>query len=370
MQKIITSIVTNPAKSKMKSCDKVHLSDLESNLWGMHIKLDLDFLDKLLKSSSKNKNYFIDKGFVSKIGCGYNKNRKRCLTFYTWFNKGKAMSFLTLSKIIKLSNYSFDGMEKYVVAVAFGRTGKKVFIKFPIEINKGLGNIVGHILGDGSIGRRDKAVFYSNSNIELLKEFRNHMKSIFGIEPRIWVQEKPNFGKTKWMKRIPELRDIPNGHNVGLFYPKVCGVILQAIFGKFANGKHKCITEQIKNSNKQFKIGLLRSFFDDEGSVSCDSYTIRYHQDKKDILEDIRILLKYFDIAPNEIRSYLKKNKERYYLNITGFKEYHRLYNLIGCTSSRKAEQFELLINKVKNGKHLRYKYRDYLCRVTPTLLQ
>ena len=269
-----------------------------------------------------------------------------------------------------MSDFTIDDVENYIISIKSGQKKGEIYPKFPIKIDEKLGSIVGHILGDGSIDKRFNAVFYSNSNVELLGEFREYMKSIFGIEPRIWVQEKAHFGRTKWMKRLPELKDIPRGHNVGLFYPRICGITLHEIFGKFADGKNKHITEEIKNFNNSFKIGFLRAFFDDEGSVNSSSYTIRFHQDNKILLEEIRSLLLELNIKSNPVRTYIKRNKERHYFNITGFKEYDTFNRIIGCTSSKKKEQFKLLINKVQNSKYFRNKYKNYLSCVTPILGQ
>ena len=354
----------------MKNNNEIHLSDLTTCLQNSHVKLNLDFLAKLLKNASKCKSPAINKDFIKKIGGRFNKNARAYNAIYSWINGRTTIPFNKLIQIVKMSDYSLKDAEKYIISIKCGRKKGEIYPKFPIIISRGLGSIVGHILGDGSIDKRFNAIFYSNSNVELLQEFRRYMGDIFGIEPRIWVQEKACFGRTKWMKRIADFSEIPNGHNVGLFYPRICGIILHQILGEFACGKNKFITEQIKNSNVQFKIGLLRAFFDDEGSVRCDSHTVRFHQDNKELLEDIRFLLKEFEINPNEIKSYLKRNKIRHYFNINGFKEYHLFYNSIGCTSSKKKEQFELLINKVKNSRFFRKKYRDYLRLVTLTLGQ
>ena len=184
------------------------------------------------------------------------------------------------------------------------------------------------------------------------------MKALFGIEPRIWVQEKKAFNeKTKWMKRVSNLNEIPKGHSVGLFYPKICSDILYSICGKFAEGKNKEITEEIKNKDRNFKIGLIRAFYDDECSINSQNYTLRLHQDRKDILEDIRQMLKSFDIDSNVVRSYNKRGKLRYYFNINGFKNYYNFFKIVGCTSPKKRREFKLLINKVKNSKQFKKKF-------------
>lgn len=354
----------------MKNNNEIHLFDLTNCLMNTHVKMDLDFLAKLLKNASKCETPAINKEFIVKISGKFNENARAYNAIYDWLNGRTTIPFNKLIQIVEMSDYSLKDIEKYIISIKCGQKKGEIYVKFPIIIGKELGSIVGHILSDGSIDKHFNQVFYSNSNKELLEEFKEAMSIIFGIEPRIWVQEKPHFGKTKWMKRLSELKDIPKGHNVGLFYPRICGVILHSIFGLFAYGKKKQITEQIKNSNRQFKIGLLRAFFDDEGSIISSSHTMKIHQDNKSILEGIIYLLSDFDIKSNPIRFYIKRTKKRHYFNITGFREYDTFNRIIGCTSSKKKEQFELLINKVKNSKYFRNKYKDYLRRVTPILGQ
>lgn len=356
----------------MKNYDEIHLSDLTSSLQNTHVRLDLAFLSNLLKNASKCESPATNKEFIQKIDCCFNEKEKICTSISSWFNSKCAMSFHTLSKIINLSDYSLNDIEKYVQAIMSGRTGSKVFLKFPIKVGKELGSIVGHILGDGSIDKKYLQPFYTNSNIDLIKEFADNMERVFGIKPRIWIQTTGNFNgkKSKWLQRFNSMEDIPKDYQIGLFYPKICGVLLHGIFGLFAYGKEKKITEQIKNSNKEFKIGLIRAFFDDEGSISSSSHTMRIFQDNKRILEGIKYLLSEFNIRTNPIRFYIKKNKKRHYFNITGFREYDTFNRIIGCTSLKKKEQFKLLINKVKNSKYFRNKYKNYLRRVTPILGQ
>ncbi len=330
---------------------KIQLSDLKDSLSSSHIKLNLVFLNKLLKDASKSEFPYKDKLFAQKISCPVNKYKNASTTIYGWMKGYKTVPFSKLIQIVELSNYSWEDICKNLITIKAGIRKGEVNPKFPIDINYNLGSIVGHILGDGSIDKRFHSIFYSNSNKELLIEFSEHMEEIFGIKPRMWVQDTPNYGETKWLKRVISFNNIPKGHNVGLFYPKICSDILYAILDKFAEGKNKTITDKIKGFNLDFKKGLIRAFFDDEGSVNSDNYSIRFHQDRKDILEDLINMLKELNIKSNPVRSYNKKDKLRYYFNITGFREYSQFYESIGCTSSRKKNEFILLINKVKDNK-------------------
>jgi len=341
----------------MKNNNEIHLSYLTYCLKDTHFRLNLDFLTKLLENASKCKSPAINKEFIAKIGGKFNENARAYNAIYSWLNGRTTIPFNKLIQILEMSNYSLEDVEKHIISIKCGRKKGEIHPKFPIIIGRELGSIVGHILGDGSIDKIFNQVFYSNSNKELLQEFKGSMDTIFGIKPRIWVQEEACFGRTKWMKRITDFNEIPNGHNVGLFYPRICGIILHGVLGKFACGKNKFITNQIKNSNMQFKIGLLRAFFDDEGSINSSSHTLRIVQDNIEILQDLRLLLFELNINSNEVKYYIKRNKPRYYFNVTGFRNYYYFDEKISCTSSKKKKEFGLLINKVENSRSFKKKF-------------
>jgi hypothetical protein len=337
---------------------EIGLDYLTSYLKNCHVKLDLFFLKNLIKNASKSEKPHMNKNFAKMINSPINKRKKAAMTIYGWMKGYRTVPILKLIKIINLSDYTWRDVEKNLISIKAGIRSGEIKPKFPIMIDNKLGAIVGHILGDGSIEKRFHSVFYSNSDIFLLDEFRKYAKDVFGIEPRIWVQEKRAFHeKSKWLIKVSNLKQVPKNHSVGLFYPKICCDILYAICGKFAEGRNKNITKKIKKSRSEFKIGLVRAFFDDEGSIRSDNHTMRLHQDKINILNDIKEILKKFNIESNIIRSYNKKGKVRYYFNITGFKNYYKFFKIIGCTSPNKRKEFELLINKVRNSKYFKKKY-------------
>lgn len=342
----------------MYSKKEVNLKDLVSYLQKSHVKLNLDFLNKLLQNASNSNKPWKDKIFAKKIGCPMNKNKKSATTIYGWIKGYRTIPFSKLIKIMNLSDYQWENIEKNLISIKAGIRSGEISPRFPIKIDEKLGSIVGHILGDGSIDKRFNSIFYSNKNINLLEEFSNYMYFTFNIKARIWVQEKRKFeDRSKWLKRVNSLREVPKNHNVGLFYPKICSLILYAVFGKFAEGKKKKITKQIMNSNEDSEKGLIRAFFDDEGSVSYSNHTVRFHQDNKKLLKNIKLIIKNLRVNSHNIKSYSKRNKLRHYFNICGFREYYRFYHSIGCTSPKKKEEFELLINKVENSKCFKKNY-------------
>lgn len=88
---------------------------------------------------------------------------------------------------------------------------------------------------------------------------------------------------------------------------------------------------------------MIKAFFDDDGSVVSQSYTLRAFQDDKDLLNDIKILLSSVGIDSNSVKSYMKSNKIRYYFNITKRKNFATYYNLMGFTSVKKQNRLKLL---------------------------
>jgi len=339
--------------------DKFTLQDLSQNLIHTHIRLDLSFLNRLLVNASKSNKPHRAYKFLCELGCPINKTKKASSTVYGWLKGYRTVPMSKLIKIVKLSDYSWIDIEKHLISIKAGIRKGEISLRLPIIVDHKIGSIIGHVLGDGSIDKIFSSLFFSNSNSELLKEFRAYMKNIFGIEPRIWVQQKTKAfeEKSKWLVRVHNLDEVPLGYCVGLFYPKICTDILYSIFGKFAVGKSKKITKEIKDSNLEFKRGLIRAFFDDEGSIRSDNHTMRFHQDNKKLLEDLKQIIQEFRINTNPIRHYYKRGKIRYYFNLTGYRNYYKFYHLIACTSSKKAEQFELLIESVGNSKVFKKKY-------------
>ncbi len=250
-------------------------------------------------------------------------------------------------KILRLANEDFSITHSHIVSIKAGQRGGEISPKFPINIDKQLGSIIGHVLGDGSIDLRYNQVFYSNSNKELLEEFDGFMFNIFGVRPRIWMQRKSTFeGKTRWEKRLNSVNELEAGKNCGLFYPTICGLILNSLFDNFAVGRNKKITNKIVGADKEFKKGLIKAFYDDEGSVDKRGGYIRLFQDRKDILEEFRSLLLQFGIEPGQIKSYVKRNKERYYFGIHRKSNFIRFQKEIGFTSSKKKDRLGVLCSR------------------------
>jgi len=312
---------------------KIHFKDLIGNL-NAYATFELSFIKHLLKKATKSEKPHKNPYFARQIDCAYNKKWNVATAIMGWLY-GKSIPCSKLAKIVELARIPWRDVEKNLVSLRAGQNRGEVNIQFPIFVDEKLGSIVGHILGDGSIDSKYRQVFFTNSNMELAKEFAYAMNATFEIDPRIWLQTRNGFKKqNNWINRTYL---IPNEtqHQIGLFYPSICGDILHSIFGIFAKGKKKKITPQIHKTPKSFKRGLLRAFFDDEGSVNVQSQQISICQDNPKIIEEIKKLLLDFDIKSNSLHFHIKCHKRRYYFRVTHVINHHRFYHSIGFTSSK-----------------------------------
>lgn len=323
---------------------EISLFDLKDKFGYFHVKIDQKFLKELLIKSAKHAKPHCSAEFVKKLGLKMT-TKYSCYTIYGWINADKTIPLRKLAKVIDMANYSWREVESEIISIKSGQKKGEICPKFPIKFNKQLGAIIGHVLGDGSIDSKYKQVFFSNSNKELLKEFAENMEQIFGVKPRIWMQMKtiPFKEKTRWERRLDNIDELEDGKNGGLFYPTIVGLMLNHIFDNFADGKNKNLSRFIFNLNTDFKIGLIRAFYDDEGTVDVSSRTMRLFQDRKDILEPFKRLLSEFGINSSKVKFYTRRNKKRYYFDIYKKENFRKFQEQIGFTSAKKAARLKTL---------------------------
>ena len=252
----------------------------------------------------------------------------------------KSIPLPVMVKLMKITNESEAKVLKQIQGVCFERSRMPLQIKMPLEVGFEIGNIIGHLLGDGGIDSQHSQPCYSNSNKDLLKEMRKNILDIFAVAPRIWMQGPPTFeGKTTWDKKLSSIDECLWGRNCSLFYPTSVGRILNSLFGNFAKGKFKQIPLEFVNYSKEFKRGLIRTFYDDEGTVG--EKNIRVFQSKKEILSVLREILFSIGITPAEIKLYYKNNREHYYFDIFGKTNLETFDKLIGFTSKEKSKKLK-----------------------------
>jgi len=325
----------------MTKKDIIYLEDLIYNIKRIRIKLDSSYLKELLIKASKNNRPHCDMNFIKSLGLKPTTKYLNC-TIYGWMKNDIALPINYMLKIAKLAGENWKKIQEKIIMIKSGENGLEIENIFPIKIDQKLGSIIGHIMGDGSIDKKYQQVFFSNSEKTLLNEFSTNIEEIFGLKPRIWMQKKPEYGNTQWDKKLESIQEMKSGRNVGLFYPTICGLILNAIFDNFAVGKDKKMTKEIITANRQFKKGLIRAFYDDESSVGQKN--IRLFQDRKEVLETFRELLKEFYISSSTIKMYKKRDKERYYFDIFRKSNFIKFDREIGFTSPRKDDRLKKML--------------------------
>jgi hypothetical protein len=335
--------------------DSLNLENVIENFnENCYVKLNIDFCKELFRSISKNyppRNKilanFLEVRFFDRWNMSPNINR--------WYYSG-VVPLTIIKRIVKKSKFTWNDVERNLLGIKLQGGKKEIFIKprFPLKIDAKLGRIVGNILGDGSVSQ-DFEVFYTNQDKILAKEFYQSVKEKFGLEGRIWIQKPGNFKKkSKWIKRIYSIEDILNGYQIGIFYPKIVGLILNSIFNNFAKGFHKTISKNILEAPQEFILGLLGGFYDDEGNVSISSGGIRVFQKNRKILESIQKLLNQFEIKSMSIKFYIKNNKKHYYFDIFRLENLKTFKNKINFLSIDKSMKLDMLIRNTSIGKKLK----------------
>lgn len=346
------------------------LESLIPKLEKCYVLLKPRFTKNLLASASKTKKLHKDKNLLAHLSSEYNSDLSVSVAIAGWYKGKRSIPISVLEKIIPLSKYSWTDIEKNLISLKpYNRKGAP--IRFPLRLDGYLGCVVGHILGDGSIEKKYNQVFYTNSNKDLLAEFSDAMFHVFGMGPRIWIQQPGDFKgrKSKWIKRVDTVDNIPDEFQGALFYPKICGILLHALCGEFAKGKRKKITKDVLQSNSEFKKFLIRAFFDDEGSISLHGREIRVFQDNENLLHSLRSLLCDIGIHSSPIHFYLRGGKRRQYMGITGHYSHLKFFRLIGFTCREKGRKLSQLINGVQKRKTFRLR-RDEAKEVVQSFLR
>ncbi len=345
--------------------NKIHLKSIEGCLEKTLVELDYDFLCELVYKLSKLQDPSKDRVLAQKLGWKYNNKIKRSMGLKCLLYRNRAIAFPTLRRLVILSKTSWFCVEKHIISVRLGRSAGKIYLKFPLYIDYMTGRIIGHILGDGSIDQKYLQVFFTNKSRDLIIDFAEAMESLFGIKPRIWLQKSGNFiRESKWIKRIPSLEDIKDNQQIGLFYPSICGLILNFVCDNFAIGKRKRITKKILDSPYEFKIGLISAFFDDEGSVDLFR-SLRFYNDNIQLLRSLKILLTCAEVESKSIRRYMRRNKERYYFNVCSYHNIRKFYERIDIMSPEKKQKMIEYLNHCESGKKSKSLISKYNLSIT-----
>ncbi len=92
---------------------------------------------------------------------------------------------IPLGIVLKLSNLSkipLEEVQNNIVSIRT-RAGTTINVKFPIKEDEKIASLIGHVFGDGYVGRNKKQFEYSNNNSQLIKEVKTQIYKLFGILP-------------------------------------------------------------------------------------------------------------------------------------------------------------------------------------------
>ncbi len=200
------------------------------------------------------------------------------------------------------------------------------YIKIKKKFNKNelsvLAPVMGYLFGDGGISRKGD-IHYCNTEEFLVNDFVSKMTIVFNIKPVIRNE-----------KSITRVR-----------YPRWVGKSLWYIFGKFSFGKDtKNITSQIEKMPLNWKINMLRTWFNDDGSVPKYG-VIAIKQKLRPLLIFIKKILSELDIE-----SKIDKDDNRWHLRICGYKNMLRFKEKIDFSKGyRKSQELTKIIDGIKH---------------------
>lgn len=311
---------------KMMKDTKEFVLNIQDLSQTMRVNLTKDYAKMLVDSCNLNLTILANKLSISYPFLLQLKNQKYSIPLNI------------LSELSLLSGISLSEIQKNIVSIG-SRAGIFCSVKFPIKENEILASLVGHVFGDGYVGRKKRQFEYSNTNPNLIKEVKNQISQLFNLLPL-----------TEQQTRIG--------------YPVIIGEILASFGSPIAPKIHSqnLVPEWITHK-KEYKIAFLKAFFDDDGSVmysknykakGVNLYATR-HIKYKDLictlLEQISSMLKEFEIysgKPKISRIYKKDDGMHVvmYINITDYQSMINFYNIIGLAKGNKLQKLETILTR------------------------
>lgn len=303
------------------------------------MKLELSDLPKD-KIYVKLENNFI-KTVIDKIREKYKSLRKFYkavdiseTSFYAW-RRRQMYPLNIIIKFCELVDVPPEEIQRNLVELRSGKypsTGGNislpVYPRFPIKLTKELARILAHLFGDGCLIINKRGHYncqYYNQSKELRELFKKDAKQIFGD---IQMHEAVN-------KNTPYI-----------FLPAPVSIIMLQLVPTF-NSKLSKVPEFIKNASEDIKKEFIKAFFDDEASVSYrpPSRYIELTLSNKIFLEDIKELLKEFNIKTSKIHERLYKKKyPAFCFYIMNYNNIYNFWSSIGFYHPKKIEKLSQII--------------------------
>jgi len=160
------------------------------------------------------------------------------------------------------------------------------------KITPAKARILARLKADGSISKigTDYKISYEVKDVEQLKSFEQDIKNVYGLG-------------MKWLTNRSGITGLP----IPLVRVRSKLALEDLLkFGKFRS-KNWTVPTQILNARKDIQKEFIRAFYDDEGSVIVKRHEIRLYSINKKGLEQIKDMLKKFNIKTKIVGGYGKR---------------------------------------------------------------
>ena len=294
---------------------------------------------KTVKEIYEDKNNYIHKNITS-----LNENNKKNETdkITNIYYNGKKLTYKVKTKLgkeIKVTNdhlfYTIDGWKqlKNLKSGSFIATSK--YNKIENNISHSLSaekiKLIAYILGDGCIS--GKNCYFCNSDEELIDDFINSYKKIFGNCFSIAIQKKQN------------LKNITYIHLNGEGKKWIKEYLLDK------KSADKFIPTEVFKLNDEFLKLFIGTLWNTDGSFDKSIGHCDYNSKSKKLIEQLNSLLLRFSIVAKKEERILKYNNKPFYRSqITGKIDFFKFYKNFYCFLSKKNQKYSntclMLLNK------------------------
>ena len=204
----------------------------------------------------------------------------------------------TTQRVCSNIEMSKKGLERYSKL-----SGLTKNILFENALSEAKVRIIGNLLFDGAVYNHyyHYSVMYVNSSKDLIKEFIQDMKKVYNVEPSSF-EDVGNYQRVKYLSKV------------------IYEDLMQYSKSYSTSDKNCSIPNQILSGKNVFKIIMLRTFWENEGSISNDG---RLSADSKSLkaIKQLSRLHDKFGLKHNickysdngfMYKLYLMKTKENY----------------------------------------------------------
>lgn len=296
----------------------VHLWDLVNE--NVYVKLNDNFRSKLFTKAIKT------------LGNGKLVAKLLKIDYQRFYKFKKGKHFIRLKILYRMVNECNlaklkQDVEPHIEEIKLGPNGNPIKNpKLPLIFSLKISQISGHIIGDGCI-KRDNILCYTNKSEYLINEL------VEAIRNEVGEVNHSSFYNTV----AKDVRTV--------VFPGIVGLLFKRLIGP-QYGKLKHIPNIILNSNVHSKSLFLRALFDDESSVSVSAYCIHIKMTGKNLVNNIKKLLKELGIKSGKIAKTNDKWRPRYILRLSGKQNLIAFRDLIGFAHPEKREKLNMMINQ------------------------